>query len=126
MKSIKKIISLIVLLLIGTSATSWAGSGLNVTEFIKPMSIIHLIVLLTSLVCLIWALKILSLVKGGLMSKSWQMFGLGFGVLIIAQLVSLGQSAKMITIPEFIAPGLYMIMVMTWLYGLYQTRKVLG
>jgi len=126
MNSFKKILSWLVFLSLGISAPIFANTGFNTAGFIKPMSVIHLVVLLTAFICLVWALKILSLVKGGLMSKSWQMFGLGFGILIVAQFVSLGRSADMIAIPEFIAPGLYMIMALSWLYGLYQTRKVLG
>ncbi len=116
----------ILFLILSNTHTALASFDLQSAELYKPMSVIHLVVLLIALVCLVWALKILSLVKGGLMSKSWQMFGLGFGILIIAQLVSLGTTVKVMTLPEYIIPSLYLVMAVLWLFGLYQTRKVLG
>ena len=110
-------------LVLFTGRSAWAGSapGIYSTE-----GIVHLILLLCAIVGLIWSLKILSLVKGGMMSKSWQMFVLGFCFLVFAQLMALGESAGMFFLPSYIKPSLYLLMAITWLIGLYHTRKVLG
>ena len=126
MDKIKKILGLIILISFICVGPASAAISLDLNDFYNPMSIISVVVLFIAVACLVWSLKILTLVKGGLMSKSWQMFGLGFGFLIVAQLVSLGQVAQLFVIPDFITPAVYLLMVITWLYGLYQTRKVLG
>jgi hypothetical protein len=126
MRGIKKIFALAILLVVLVPVSLLASFEFDPRELYNPMAIINVVIVLMAAACLIWALKILSLVKGGLMSKSWQMFGLGFGFLIIAQLVSLGQRAGLYVIPDFINPAIYLLMVVAWLYGLYQTRKVLG
>ena len=92
----------------------------------QPASIVTLIVLLCSGLCLIWAFKVLSLVRGGLLSKSWQMFVLGFGFLLLAQIVTLGQQVALINLPGFVVTAFYLLMSVTWLLGLYQTRRILG
>jgi hypothetical protein len=85
-----------------------------------------LILLACSVVGLLWALKVLSLVRGGLMSKSWQMFLLGFIFLGVAQIISLMVDINIVAFPEFVSTLFYMLMAGTWLVGLHQTRKVLG
>jgi hypothetical protein len=89
-------------------------------------SLFNLILLACSVIGLLWALKVLALVRGGLMSKSWQMFVLGFIFLGIAQIISLMADVNILALPEFVSTLFYMLMAGTWLVGLHQTRKVLG
>ncbi len=106
--------------------TGSAEASVKAENLYSTGSIFNLVLLICSLICLIWSLKILSLVRGGLLSKSWQMFVLGFGFLLLAQLLLLMDSANLLSIPAFIATALYLLMGITWLVGLYQTRKILG
>jgi lysylphosphatidylglycerol synthetase-like protein (DUF2156 family) len=123
----KKTLSIIAVGLGGVLASAVPARAAFETENIyEPVSIVTLIVLLCSILCLIWAFKVLSLVRGGLLSKSWQMFVLGFGFLLLAQIVSLGQQIAIISLPGFVVTTFYLLMSVTWLLGLYQTRRILG
>ncbi len=113
-------------LMIKLAFTKQVLGGFNEENIYEPSAIISLVILLCAVIGLAWALKILSLVRGGLMSKSWQMFGLGFGFLIVAQVLALGQDVQIFAIPHFIVSAIYLLMAIMWLIGLYQTRKVLG
>jgi hypothetical protein len=108
------------------AAVSPAAASINMSNFYNTTSIIHVIIMLLALICLAWAMKILSYVRGGLMSKSWQMFVLGFGFLLIGQVVALCQNAGLFALPESFSLLVYLLMVITWLVGLYRTRKILG
>lgn len=123
----KKTLSIISASLGGILTTSVpARAAIRTENIYEPVSIVTLIVLLCSALCLIWAFKVLSLVRGGLLSKSWQMFVLGFGFLLLAQIVTLGQQVALINLPGFVVTAFYLLMSVTWLMGLYQTRRILG
>lgn len=103
-----------------------AHAALNPAVFYTPSGILDIAILLGTLLCLFWAARVMSLVKGGMMSKSWQMFSLGFGFLLIARVLSLAETASLFAFPGYVLTGLYLLMIATWLYGIYQTKKVLG
>ena len=124
---IKKLLNISVAAAGMTAAfASSASASLKVEDLYTTTSIVHIISLLCALICLIWAMKILSYVRGGSMSKSWQMFVLGFGFLVIAQILALSKNTGLMILPEYFSAVIYLLMAMTWLVGLYQTRRVLG
>jgi len=124
---IKKLLNIIYLMLmLGIVSTKPAHAAFDTSELYSAGTIVNLIVLICAAVCLIWAVKILTLVKGGLISKSWQMFVVGFCFLIAAQLTVVGEIVGLIILPAYVVTALYLLMTITWLAGLYQTRKVLG
>jgi len=103
-----------------------ASASVNPAVFYTPTGILDIAILLGTLICLLWAAKVMSLVKGGLMSKSWQMFSLGFSFLLIARILAISETASLFAIPGYVLTALYLLMILTWLFGLYQTKKVLG
>ncbi len=103
-----------------------ASASINTDAMYTPSSIVNIAILLCAIICLAWAMKILSLVRGGLLSKSWQMFVLGFCFLIFAQLMVIGEHAELFMLPSYTTTSLYLLMAITWLIGLYHTRKILG
>lgn len=103
-----------------------ACASISLEEVSSTSAIFNIVLLICAFTCLIWSLKILSLVRGGLISKSWQMFVLGFCFLILAQLIIVGEKVGLIFIPTYVTTALYLFMTITWLIGIYQTRKVLG
>ena len=103
-------------------ASADSGGG----GFFSAASLFHLALLACAVIGLLWAVQILSLVKGGLMSRSWQMFLLGFVLLCLAQVLIIFDRAKIVSMPDYVSTLLYVAMAGTWLAGLYQTRKVLS
>ncbi|SYZ74028.1 membrane hypothetical protein [Candidatus Zixiibacteriota bacterium] len=102
-----------------------AGANTGASGTFSVGAIVNLIVLVCAVIGLLWGIKVLSLVKGGLMSKGWQMFILGFGFLILAELVILAGKFHLAGVPDEIPAILYLLMAATWLAGINQTRKVL-
>ena len=103
-----------------------ARASLNMEAIYTPSGIIDAALILLSLVCLLWSMRVMSLVKGGLMSKSWQMFAIGFAFLLMASLLSLGNTASLIIMPDYVFGALYLLMLITWLMGIHQAKKILG
>ncbi len=103
-----------------------AHAAVNTALFYTPAGILDIAILIGALVCLIWASKVLSLVKGGLLSKSWQMFAFGFGLLLVARILALAETVSLFQIPAFTLTGIYLAMILIWLYGLYRTKKILS
>jgi len=87
---------------------------------------VNLALLLAVVICLAGSIKIMSLVKGGLMSKSWQMFTLGLVFLIIARILIVFDSIRIFASPELVVTALYLLMTITWLVGIYQTKRILA
>jgi len=103
-----------------------AQAAMDTQQLFSPAGIIDLALVLCVIICLFWAMKVISLVRGGLMSKGWQMFATGFIILLVARLLSIGESISLLQLPGYIGTALYLLMAFTWLIGLYQTKKVLG
>ncbi len=100
-------------------ANTGSGGGFSIS------AIVNLVVLGCAVVGLFWGIKVMSLVKGGLLSKGWQMFVLGFGFLILAELMILVNRFQLAGVPEEVSTLLYLLMAATWLAGINHTRKVL-
>lgn len=81
---------------------------------------------LISLVAIAISFKVYSLVKGGLLAKSWQMFVVGLLCLAIAQLFELAHLVGLFVPPDALRPGILICMVGLWLYGAYAARNALG
>jgi len=103
-----------------------AHASIKIEDFYSTTSIFNVSLLICAFICLMWSLRIMSLVRGGLMSKSWQMFVLGFGFLVVAQLIIVGDKVQLYSMPGHVVTILYLLMAIMWLIGLYRTRRVLG
>jgi hypothetical protein len=110
-------------LIIAAAPTASANPGRE--SFFSASSIFHLALLICAVFCLLWGLKVLSLVRGGLLSRGWQMFVLGFATLVLAQVLVVFGKAHVLAMPEFVAVLLYLVMAAVWLAGLYQIQKAL-
>jgi hypothetical protein len=115
-------LAILLVVLVGNAAQA----SIKIEDFYTTTSIFDIILLVCALICLLWSLRIMSLVRGGLMSKSWQMFVLGFCFLVIAQVFTLGENARLFFLPGYVSTALYLLMAIMWLGGLYRTRRILG
>lgn len=124
MNKIKNILSGI--FLISLVFAQSANAVVDTEALFTAAGIADLVLLLGIFICLFWSMNIMSLVRGGLMSKSWQMFTLGFIFLILARLVTIGASINLFVVPEYLSTILYLLMTVTWLIGIYQTKRILA
>lgn len=124
MNKVKNILS--GLFIISLFSTPSAFARVDTTALYSTAGIADLILLLGIIICLFWSMKIMSLVRGGLMSKSWQMFTLGFLFLILARLLIISTSINLFVVPEYLSTIFYLLMTITWLIGIFQTKRILA
>lgn len=112
-----------VLLLVATTTEAHAA---NLAVITSPPAMLNLVILIGAAFCMIGAAKILSLVRGGQMTRSWQMFAGAFGVLTLCQIALLGHLLELLVLPTFVVPALLMGMVTLFAFGIFEMKRVLG
>jgi len=98
----------------------------NVAIVVASPGIFNLAVLLIACACVGVGLKILSAVRGGLLSRSWQYIVAGFSLLALAQLLTLLNAMEILSLPGWVVPVLLVAMASVLFYGVFQTKQVLG
>jgi hypothetical protein len=91
-----------------------------------PPLLLTLIVLGCSCACVAFCIQVLSLVRGGQLSRSWFLFTTGFAILALSQVVVLLNGFGVIPNIRFLFPSLLILMSGLFVYGLYDTKRVLG
>ncbi len=102
------------------------ANAANLAVITNPPTIFSLLVLIVAVAGLVGAFKVADLVRGGLMSKSWQMFIVGFVVLALAQVASLLQAFEILALPSFVVPMMFVVMVGMFAYGVHEAKRTLG
>jgi hypothetical protein len=118
----KKIITTTIL---GSFLLSGNVHAVNFAVITSPPTIISLVLLLVALVCLYGVLKVLALLKGGYLSKSWQLFMSSFIVLALSQMVNLVNDFELLAVPSFLVPALLLVTSGLFLYGIFETKQTL-
>lgn len=109
-------------------ALVWCGSAnaVNLALIASPPALMDLAVLIIAAVCTIGCLKILTLVRGGLLSRGWQFFAASFGLLALVQLLAVLERLEVFVLPEFLLPACLALMSIIFLGGILQTKRTLG
>jgi len=117
----KFLIGSIAVLTICTSA-----QAANLAMIASPPTMFSFFVLVIAGFCLFGSFQVWNQVKGGLLSRSWQMFLVGFVLLAVSQLLNVLSSMEIIALPGYVVPGLLTLMAGVFLYGVYNARKTLS
>ena len=115
--------------LIGLSTVltmSTSAHAANLAMIASPPTMFSFFVLVIAGFCLFVSFQVWNQVKGGLLSRSWQMFLLGFVLLAVSQLFNVLTSIELMAPPGYVVPGLLTLMAGAFLYGAYNTRKTLS
>ena len=118
----KKII-LTALITIGGAST---GQAANLAVITSPPTILNILVLLFAFACFFICFQVLNLVRGGQLSRSWLLFTSGFGLLALCQIANLLNTFEIFAVPNLAIPVLMTLMVGLFLYGMYETKRVLS
>ena len=103
-----------------------SANAANFAVITSPPTILSLLVLVAAFGCVAGCFKVSELVKGGLFSKSWQLFLAGFGMFAVSQIASLCVTFEVLALPSFVVPGILTLMSGLFLYALYEARRILG
>jgi hypothetical protein len=116
----KLILAALVPLLVGGRA-----EAANIAVIATPPGFLALVIFAGACACIALAIKIQSVIKGGLLSKGWMFFVVGFAVLALTQVASLLRSMDVLMFPEWVVPTLFVLMAALFFYGVLSTKRVL-
>lgn len=118
----RKILSISVLFVLVSSSQALAA---NIGAIVSPPTMLKFVVLGVVVGCLVASVKLLAVLRGGLLFKSWQIFLFAFAVLGLSQLAALLRDMEIFALPEFVGPALWAVVCGLFLYGIYEAKKVL-
>jgi len=98
----------------------------NFAVITSPPTMLNVFILVFATSCVAGTLKVLALVRGGQLSKSWQLFLAGFGVLVLSELAILANSFEIIMVPSFVIPAGLVLMSGLFLFGIIETKRALS
>ena len=107
-------------------ASAGRAEAANFAVIASPPTLFNVLILAVAIACVCGAFKVLALVRGGQLSKSWQFFVAGFGVLGLCQLAMLAGAFEIITLPAFVVPAGLAVMTGLFLFGIIETKRVLS
>lgn len=103
-----------------------SAKAANFAVITSPPTILNIVILGVAIGCVVIGLKIVDLVRGGQLSKVWQVFIGAFVVLVLAEAGRLATTFELITLPDLVSPALMVLSIGLFLYGLLETKRVLG
>ncbi len=92
----------------------------------NPPTLLTLVIFAGAIICVVFSVRVLSLVRGGQLSRSWQLFLIGFFLLAVSQLAVLLHLFGVVVLPNWVVPTLLVLMAGLFLFGLFETRRSLG
>ena len=98
----------------------------NLAVITSPPTLLNLVGLVVAVICVVGAFKVLTLVRGGSFSRSWQFLMGGFITFVIGQLVMLLNTFEIIAIPSFLFPAFLVLATGLFLYGIWETKRGLS
>lgn len=115
------------LLIAGTLFLSAASTrAADFAVVVTPPGAMNILVLVAAVVGAVGAFQVSQLVRGGLMSKSWQLFAAAFGVLFLGQLLALLEDLQVFAMPTVLIPVLWLIAFGLFCWAVYQTKRTLS
>ncbi len=117
----KKLLLLTVIL----ASSAIEAHAANFAVITSPPTMVNLLVLIIAGISLGGSFKVLALVRGGQLSKSWQLFTAGFAVLALSQIANALDTFEIMAVPEYLVPTCIAIMGALFLYGVILTTRTL-
>lgn len=111
----------IFIMLIGSNA-----NAANLAMITSTPTMLDILILICGVGCVLGAIKVLSLVRGGQFSKFWQFLLGGFSALILVQLLRIFNAIEIIMLPVFVIPTCFILTMGLFLYGIYEAKRVLS
>ena len=100
--------------------------AVNLAVITQPPTILNLVIFLMACAGVIVGLQLLGVLKGGHLSRAWQIFVAGFGLLALCQISILLQTFEVVSVPGWVSPALAAIWAGVFFYGVFETRRVLS
>jgi len=111
---------------LGFALLAGRAEAANFAVITSPPTLINVVIFAISLGGVWGSVKVLSLVRGGQLSKSWQFFLAAFIVLVLCQVAMLLSALEIIVLPSFVIPACMAITTGLLLLGIIETKRVLS
>lgn len=98
----------------------------NLAVITSPPTLLNVIICLVALAAVILCWQVASVVRGGLLSKSWQSFMAAFGLLAVSQGLSVAGTIELLQLPNFVVPAILVAMSGLFVYGIMWTKRTLS
>jgi hypothetical protein len=98
----------------------------NYAVITSPQTLLNFVILAFAVAGVSGSVKVLTLVRGGQLSKGWQYFVAGFVVLGLCQLAILGGAFEVITLPSYVVPACLTVMTGLFFFGIIETKRALS
>lgn len=115
--------ALSLILIIGLSDRAEAA---NLAMIASTPNLLNLAVLGLSVAAIVVGIQLLKIIRGGYLSRAWQIFLAGFGVLAICQILALVNALEIAAVPGWVVPALTTVWAGVFFYGVFETKKVLS
>jgi len=98
----------------------------NLAVITSPPTLLNIIIFLVALAAAVMCWQVASVVRGGLLSKSWQAFVGAFGLLAVSQGLLIALTIEVVELPSFVVPAILVAMSGLFLYGIVWTKRTLS
>ncbi len=115
----------VLLLTLGLCASACRVEAANFAVITSPPTLLNILILGIAVAGVRGAVRVLSLVRGGQLSRSWQYFVAAFVMLGLSQLAVLGRAFEVFSLPAIIVPAGFAVMTGLFLLGIIETKRAL-
>ena len=112
--------------LILVAAGAVPAHAANLAVVTSTPTLLNLLLLGLAVAYIVFALKVLNQIRGGQLSKCWQLFVGGFLLLGLSQLAMLFNVLEIVSLPVFVYPALLTAMAGMFCYGVIEMKRTLG
>lgn len=102
------------------------ASAANFAVITAPPTMLSVLVMIFAGAGVFVCSQVWGSVKGGRLGKVWQLFMIGFLLLLMSRLAELAGTFELVALPEIIIPALMVVMIGVFVYGLLEAKRVLG
>lgn len=111
------------LMILGLAGRTEAANFAVITA---PPTMLNLGVLILALAALVIGVQLVGAVRGGALSRPWQIMVGGFVLLALSQVATLLHTFEIVLLPTWVAPALMVLWAGVFFYGLFETKRTLA
>ena len=108
------------------ACTHSSAEAANFAVVAAAPNLMSLAVMIIAIAGIVMSLKAMSIVKGGLLSKGFQIITGGFLVLALSQIALLVNEASVMALPTIVVPALLAATAGLFCYGIFETGRSLS
>lgn len=114
------------LIVAGISLFALPAHATNVAVMVQSPNLLSLAVFVIACAAAVICWQVFSVLKGGYLSRSWQFFVIGFGLLAVSQASNLLTALEIFLVPTWVSPAILALMVAVFFFAAFDSKRVLS